>query len=239
MRWMIPVLAILAASLGALVSKAPHMRLAAQLASGEIDGRRISVADFVPERFQEECISVRLGDLILEAPERATIEFTPSDEPFALWLEVDDLKCRVLRPRYAPQEDDANLWRQCEPSCHDELGRQAAACSASGQDLSLWMGARDVERLHDRLEIRPAFCLAAERVEVMRAKTLSGLLVTWRSDGRLRMVFTYFSPDNRVQGKVFVFPKSDSPEVIRAARALISTLRLEPESIARAGMSPD
>jgi hypothetical protein len=100
------------------------------------------------------------------------------------------------------------------------------------------MSAADVRRLQERLEFRPVYCLAAERVELMRGKTLSGLLLTCRNHGRPRMVFTYFSPDNRLQGRAFLFPALDSEDSFRAARALVSTFGLDSTRLAHSNDGP-
>lgn len=66
--------AILLAGLGALVSKVPHLRLAAQLASGEIQGEWIPVTDFAPTEFQETSQTLRTARLVFEAPQSARVE---------------------------------------------------------------------------------------------------------------------------------------------------------------------
>lgn len=227
---------ILSAMAGVSLSRLPHLRLAAQLVAGEIDGRRIAVTDVAAARFDEKCASIRLGDLVFEAPERARIELVAEDESAGLWLELDGLKCRILPPRYST---DRAPWEVNPPLDGDELSRQAAICSASGQDMSFWMRAADVRRLQERLKVRPVYCLAAERVELVRGKTLSGLLLTCRNHGLPRLVFTYFSPDNRLQGRAFLFPASDSEDSFRAARALVSTFGFEAAQVAHGASARD
>ncbi|HOW19565.1 MAG TPA: hypothetical protein PLC79_11055, partial [Phycisphaerae bacterium] len=231
--------AVLSAGLGVLVLKAPHMRLAAQIASGQIDGHRIPLTEFVPARFPQECVSVRLGELVFQVPRHAGIKRAASDESFGFLLTFDGLKCRVLPPRYNTEEEGTASWSLSETGGRDELSRQAAVCAASGADLSFGLSRAEVQRLRERLEIRPALCLTAERVEVVRGETLCGLLLTWKVEGVPRMVFTYFSPDYRVSGKVFLFPDSDSADAAQAAQALVSTFRLEGRPIARAAAKPD
>jgi len=224
--------AVLSAALGVLVLKAPHMRLAAQIASGQVDGRRIPVTEFAPERFPEESVSVRLGDLAFQVPRRTRLEPAISDESFGFLLTFDGLKCRVLPPRYNTREEGTAPWSLSEMCSGDELSRQAAICAASGADLSFGLSRAEVQLLRERLEIRPAFCLAAERVEVVRGETLCGLLLTWKVEGVPRMVLTYFSADHRVSARAFLFPDSDSAEAGQAARALVSTFRFESGSLA-------
>ncbi|MGB9623446.1 MAG: hypothetical protein ACPMAQ_01155 [Phycisphaerae bacterium] len=231
--------AVLSAGLGLLVLKAPHMRLAAQIASGQIDGRRIPVTEFVPARFRGESVSVRLGELVFQVPRHARIEPAAGDESFGFLLAFDGLKCRVLPPRYNTGEEGTASWSLSEMSGRDELSRQAAVCAASGADLSFRLSRAEVQLLRERLEIRPAFCLTAERVDVVRGETLCGLLLTWKVEGVPRMVFAYFSPDHRVSGRVLLFPDSDSAEAAQAAQALVSTFCLEAWPIARAAAPPD
>jgi len=231
--------AVLSAALGVLVLKAPHMRLAAQIASGQVDGRRIPVTEFVPERFPEEGVSVRLGALAFQVPRRTRLEPAASDESFGFLLTFDGLNCRVLPPRYNTGEEGTASWSLSEMCGRDELSRQAAICAASGTDLSFGLSRAEVQLLRERLEIRPALCLTAERVEVVRGETLCGLLLTWKVEGVPRMVFTYFSADHRVSGRAFLFPDSDSAEAAQEARALVSTFRLEAGPVALAAAKPD
>ncbi len=222
-----PCVAILAAGLGAIVWKAPYMQLASQLSSGQLDGRRILVTDFVPERPAEGGVPVRLGTLGFSVPATAAIEPMAPDGSFGLWVKLPGMRCAVLPPRHAGPDGDSAPWDSHGTAGPDELSRQASICAASGRDLSFWMSAGDVELLRDRLEIRPAFCLAAERVEVVRAGALYGLLLSWQVEGSPRLVFRYFSADTRTHDTVFLYPESDSVGAMRAARALVSTFTLE------------
>jgi hypothetical protein len=221
---------ILLAGVGLFLTRLPYLGLAARLASGEIDGNPIAVVAFKPAPFEEKTKPVRLGGLVFDFPSRARIESYPSDDLSSVRVDLDGLKCRVLSPR---QREDG------EGDCHDMPGwaavwgedridHQAAICSASGQDLSLWMSPVEVQRLRDQLEARPFCCLNAERVEVVRGETLSGLLLIWTNEGRPRMAFEYLSPDNRVAGTALLFADVDSDQALAAARSLLSTFRLEP-----------
>jgi len=220
-------LALLLAGFGIVVTKVPHMRLAAQLASGELDGRQVPVTDFVPARFDESAVSVRLGKLAFDVPLRARVEPASSDESSGIRLELDGLKCRILPPRHGfdvygpgPRKSHATLGR-------DEIAREAFICGASGNDLSLWMNAAEARELQERLEAKPLYCLSADRVEVVRRETLSGLLLSSTIEGLPRMIFAYVSVDNRLRGRVFLFADVGSTEAVEAARALVSTFRIE------------
>jgi len=230
-KTVIPLFASVLAASGFVAWKAPHLQLIAQLASGEIDGHPVPVVDFVPVPFQEETISIRCGDLVVDIPRRAVVRPASADEGSGFVLEVDGLKCRLLPPRH--EGPDRESWldtRRCAAALGaDELGRQAAVCAASRHDLSFWMSGRDVESLGDRLRLRPYLCLAADRVEVLRGEHLSGLLRFSVCEGQPRVDFEYFSPDHRIRGRAFLFADAASDHSMRAARTLISTFRLEPK----------
>lgn len=220
-------LALLFAGLGVFFSRVPHLRLAVQLASGQIDGRRIPVADFVPVGFQETTRSHQVDGLVFEAPERAKVERVPLGELSVVWVDLDGVTCCVMPLREKTEEDEQAPWEESTTSGESELKRRAAICASSGRDLSFWMSGAEVERLHERLEFRPAFALSGERVEVVRGTTLSGLLLTWRTEDATLMTFEFFSPDKRVRGSMSLRLHSESPEVLHAARAMVSSVRLE------------
>lgn len=222
------LLVILLAALGVLVSRVPHLRLAVQLASGQLDGRRIPVTDFVPAGFQEKSTSHCLDRLVFEAPERARVQRVPLGDTFVVWLDLDGMTCCVMPPREETEEDEPNPWDESATFGEAELRRRAAICASSEQDLSFWMGPAGVQQLHEQLELRPAFALAAERVEVVRGSTLSGLLLTWKTEDVTQMAFTFFSPDKRINGSVLLRLHSESPESVRTARAIVSSFRLQP-----------
>lgn len=224
----IAVPAFLMAAVGVLVSKIPHMHLAALLASGEIDASRIPVTEFVPASSTELSRSIRLGELILRIPEDARISQEPSNKAHLL-VEMNGLTCTMFPPRRQVPEHGDNEWSLPERLGPDELSRRIAVCTASREDFSLWASASEIDLLRERLVNRPIYCLGAERVEVFRGEALSGLLLIWKVDGAPRMLLEYFSTDGGVRGSALLVLDSDSPECTRRARALLSTFNLQPE----------
>jgi len=234
MKKLMPFVATVLAASGLLVQKIPHMRLVAQLASGSINGDPVTVTDFVPVRFQEETITYRCRELVFDVPRRAAVMpvETWTDECWAYWVWLDGMTCHLWAPRH--ENPNAENWRDtrsCAGAAGDEeIDRQAAICAASWRDFSFWTGAADVEALHARLEIRPAFCLSGEHVEVVRGASLCGLLRCSVCEDRPRMVLDYFSPDNRLQGIAILRAEAGADPTMYAGRALVSTFRLEPDS---------
>ncbi len=110
MRSIIPFFAVLSAGLGLFASRTPHMRLAAQLASGQIDGRAIPVTGFVPERFAGTTAAIRFGNLLFQAPADARVTPRSPDELGGCLLKWNGLTCRVLAPRCEAEA----AYRTCE-----------------------------------------------------------------------------------------------------------------------------
>lgn len=221
--------AILLAGLGALVSKVPHLRLAAQLASGELQGEWIPVSDFAPTGFQETSQTLRTANLVFEAPQSARVEQIDRGGSIGLQLQQGGLMCYVLPPRTDAEDDESDPWPVLTAPGKSQLDDEAAICAASERDFSLWMSADEVEQLREQLELRPTFRLNAERVEVVRGHTLSGLLLTWKVEGATHMAFNYASPDQHIRGHVLLRLESESPQVMQTARAMVSSFRLQAE----------
>lgn len=221
-------LGILLIGLGLCAAKVPHLRLAARLASGEVDGSAIRVTESAPVRFEGETVPVRCGELVFEVPRNSSIEPASPDAPTYIRLEVAGLKCQVFRPRPATSVDGElpAAWGE------EIIRRRAAICRASGQELSFWMSATAAQALEDRLEVRPLYCLGAEQVEIVRGGSLSGLLLIWTNEGRPRMAFEYLSADERIEGDVIMLSADrDRERAVRTARQLVSSFRLAtPES---------
>lgn len=222
------------AGTGLLLTRLPYMGLVADLASGEIDGSPIPMVAFTPAPFEEKTNAVRCGDLVLDVPLWAKVEPRPWHSLSGVVVELDGLKCLLFAPRHrAEGEDDLrDLFGADDSSGECTIDRRAAICRACAEDLSFWTGPVEVQQLRDRLQARPFYCLRANRVEVVRGKTLSGLLLIWTNEGRPRMVFEYVSHDDQIAGTGLLFADVSSDRVMPAARALLSTFRLESESAA-------
>ncbi|NLE60071.1 MAG: hypothetical protein GX616_17095 [Planctomycetes bacterium] len=215
---------------GLLVSKTPHMRLAARLACGDIDGQPITVTDLEPATFVEKTLPVRLGDLVFAVPANARIDPETSDNLYGIGMDLDGLKCLILAPRRRDTgtEDDADVLDWQERLSESSIDEKDAICRSSSGDFSFWVDSVQIQRLQNRLEARQLLCMAAEQVEVVHGDTLSGLLLIWTNEGRLRMVFEYSSPDSRVTGTIVLMADAPSDQVMQTVRALLTGLRLEP-----------
>lgn len=225
------LLGVLSVCLGGLMLKMPHLQLAMQLESGALDGRHVPVSQFVPARFEGKTVTLQLGALRFAVPERATIEALSSDDPFKMFVTFGHAKCWVFSPRNEGDDDWPAPHGLGDRPDEDELDREIATCAASRQDLSFRMSAPEVQLLQERLEIRPVFLWGAERAEAVRSETLSGLLLIRDSEGEMRVVFTYFSPDG-VKGRMFALIESRAAEDMEAVRALVSSFSLSPEASA-------
>jgi hypothetical protein len=223
------VLGVMLVVLGLLALKAPHIRLAGELASGTIDGRAVPVIEVSPARFAGPTVAIRCGDLVLEVPRGSLIESEPVEDSEHFTVSVDGLKCGGLRPHRWSSTDLLGLNNWGVPQGPDEISRQAAVCAASSRDFSFWMNPDEVEQLHYRLERRPAFCFNADEVDVIRGPGLGGLLLYWTSNGRPRFIFEYFSADGLTRGCLVMSGETQSDQVIATARAIAAGCRLEPQ----------
>lgn len=222
--------AIVFAIVGLGVTKAPYMQLAAKLVSGDIDGTPIPVMDSEPTRFQEETVSMRCGALVFEVPAHAHVEPPSAVAPTAIYLEIGRLNCTIFPPRQ-PDDADDELSALAVPegtSGKDIVALRTAVCRASRQDLSFWMTAEEIGRLQRQLELRPLYCLGADRAEVVRGQDACGLLLMWTGEGRLQMLFEYVSSNGRFQGNIAMLANVDCDETRSAARAILNSLQLEP-----------
>ena len=190
------------------------------------------MVDLTPTPFGERTNPARCGDLVFDVPLRAEVEPRLSDSLSCVLVELDGLKCLLFAPRHrAEGEDDLrDLFGVDDSSGECTIDRRAAICRACADDLSFWTGPVEVQQLRDRLQARPFYCLRANRVEVVRGKTLSGLLLIWTNEGLPRMVFEYVSHDDQIAGTSLLFADVRSDRIMPAARALLSTFRLKSES---------
>jgi len=213
---------------GAAASRMPHAQLAAELASGEIDGAPIPITDFVPVPFKAGTAPVRCGEVVLWVPQGTKVE-PASLEAMYVRLETDGVRCSLCVPRRR-MEGEADLpastsswWADGE----EALARRVEICASHTDGLSFWTSPAKVDAIRERLALRALLCMGAQHVEIVRNDTLLGLLLIRRFDGRVCMVLDYFSKDNRVQGQVILQADSGAPEAEPLARAIISSLRID------------
>ena len=98
----------LIAGLALSLAKIPYARLASQLASGELDGRPVEIAEFTSVPFGEPTTRVRCGDLVFEVPVRARVDYKHSGDLVGVCVELDGLICGTAPPREEPPGDTPN-----------------------------------------------------------------------------------------------------------------------------------
>lgn len=224
----VPFLALLAAAAGLCVAKAPHLRLAARLASGDLDGRTILVVDSSLQGFHEDTVELACGALRFAVPVGATVTPCTPGESQGIMVDVAGVKGTVLAPSDA-DEDDSDL-PAAPPTMFEGVGINglASICGASARDLRFWMSASAVDELEQRLQMRRLLCVSAERVDVVRGHDLAGLLLSWRGTGCVCVVFEYHSLDNRVRGQAVWVAAGDGARALETAQSFVSTFRLVP-----------
>lgn len=230
---------LLIAGLTLSLVKMPYVRLASQLASGELDGRPVEIADFASVPFDEPTVRVQCGDLAFDVPARAQIDYKLADDLVGVSVEVEGLMCGTVPPREELLEDTLSTlrwgaWGQ------GEIDRRVAVCRSSGEELSFWMSAAEIDGLEARLAERRFICLRADRVEVLRGETLSGLFLSWEGDGRTCVVFEYVTPDGKTGGSAWFVLQPLSERSLALARAIVGSFRIEnqqPLAVAHPGAS--
>ncbi|HOW72776.1 MAG TPA: hypothetical protein PKY77_19420 [Phycisphaerae bacterium] len=208
------------------LAKMPYLRLTFQLASGELDGRPVEVTEFASVSFNEPTIEVQCGDLAFEVPARAQVDYKPAGELVGVSVEVDGLMFGAAPPR-EERPGDGLSSPKWEAWGGGEIDRRVAVCRSSGRELSFWMSAAEVDELEARLAERRFICLRADRVEVLRGETLSGLFLSWPGDGRTCLVFEYVTPDGKTGGSAWFVLQPLSERSLALARAIIGSFHLE------------
>lgn len=208
------------------LAKMPYVRLASPLASGELGGRSVEVAEFASVPFDEPTVCVQCGDLAFDVPARAQIDDKYAEDLIGVSVEVDGLMCGTGPPREEPSgETPTSLTGKARRQ--SEIDRRVAVCGSSGKELSFWMSPAEVDELEARLVERRFICLQADRVEVLRSSTLSGLFLSWPGDGRTCAVFEYVTPDGKIGGSACFVLKPSSERSLALARAIVGSFRLE------------
>ncbi len=193
------------------ITKAPQIQLDAALSSGELDGRPIQVADFVPAPLVGQTVRLRCGPLVFDVPACAEVQAWEPDQTAGYLIMVGGLRCRILPPRVDmdPEHEYLGYPMLARLPGQQEIDRQAAICAADAGDFSYRMSGAEAELLRERLEVRPVLCLGARRIEILRGPSVSGLVLFGPCINRSCVAFSYFSADNRIQGLAFF--KMDNP----------------------------
>ena len=212
------------------LAKMPYVRLASQLASGQLDGSPVEIAEFASAAFDEPTVRVQCGDLAFDVPARARVDYKYADDLIGVSVDMDGLMCGTAPPREEPPGDTPSslrwgMWGR------SEIDRRIAVCRSSGGELSFWMSAAEVDELEARLAERRCVCLQADRVEVLRTSTLSGLFLSWPGDGRMCLVFEYVTPDGETGGSAWFVLQPVSERSLALARAIVGSFRLEAQGI--------
>lgn len=219
--------AALAVTPPVLILKLPHALLALCLFCGQLDGRSIPVGVVRPSHSAGEVISLRCGELSLQAPANVAIKSQSPSDDYGLTLSLDGLTCRIPPPRHYPGSEDTQTEDWSDTFNRRGIEWLAASCRTNENDLSVWMDQDEVASLRERLEAKMFLSLSAERIEVVDNGSLCGLLLIWNSQDQINMSLEYFAPDLQVSGTLVISLSPPTQANQEAARALVTSLRIE------------
>ena len=215
--------------LGGLTWKSPHLNLLGRIASGDLQAQAVPVTEMPAPQRREAMVPVLLHSLVLDVPRTLVPSIVCSEDNRQMRAEDDRLRCFLFAPEPHLLPDvraTAGAMQAHLPP--GEVAVRAAAYRASTRELSFWMSIQEVCRLEALLECRLSIFPDTERVEVVQTDHVRGLLA-FRNDGAdTRILFDYFSPDERLGGMViFSVPSGDEPAIDRV-RAIAASFRITP-----------
>jgi len=221
-----PLLAMSAVSLGMLSWKAPHLNLLGRIMAGDFETDVAPVTEMPAPTRHEMTASVQLGSLGLEVPQTLRWRVVRFGDNCRMRIEGDRFYCLLFKPTHDLLPDARALAGPLQSHLPSgEVAVRAAAYRASAHDLSFWMGVADVQRLEALLETKPC-CIRAERVELLSADHVRGFLAFRHGEAKTRIIFDYFSRDERQCGRaIFVVPRGDESAIDRV-RAIAASFHI-------------